>query len=73
MPESKSRRWTDEELSLLRQLVEREESLSTIAARLNRTVLAVRTKAAHKHLLADGSSSGANNRPRGSGENDRPR
>jgi hypothetical protein len=54
MAERRSRRWSEEDVALLRQLVEREESLSTIAAALSRTVEAVRTKAAHKHLpLAD--------------------
>jgi hypothetical protein len=74
MPESRSRRWTEEELALLRQLIEREEPLSAIAARLNRTVLAVRTKAAHKPLLpADRPSPGPDNGLRGAPESDRER
>jgi len=50
MAERKGRRWTDDELSLLRRLAYRKEPLSTIAAALGRTVLAIRTKAAHERL-----------------------
>ena len=50
MSERKSRRWTPDELSLLRRLAFDDEPLSAIAAALHRTVLAVRTKAAHERL-----------------------
>ncbi|AMY11864.1 hypothetical protein LuPra_05131 [Luteitalea pratensis] len=64
MSERKSRRWTADELSLLRRLVFDEKPLSANAAVLNRTVLAVRTKAAHERLkVRDDSSPG----PQGSG------
>lgn len=44
-----SRRWTADELLLLRQLTA-EQTVSDIARRLNRTTAAVRTKAAHERL-----------------------
>jgi hypothetical protein len=61
MSERKSRRWTPVELSLLRQLVFDKKPLSAIAAALNRTALAVRTKAAQERLrpLDDVPSRGA--------------
>jgi len=50
MLERKSRRWTPDELSRLCRFVFDEKPLSAIAAALDRTALAVRTKAAHERL-----------------------
>jgi hypothetical protein len=49
MSELKRRRWTADDLAVLRRL-SFEKPLSAIAAALNRTVNAVRTKAAHQRL-----------------------
>ena len=50
MSESKSRRWTTEELALLRKLASEPEPLSSVAAALGRTVMALRTKGAQERL-----------------------
>ena len=50
MSERKSRRWTADDLALLRLLAERDEPVTSIAAAQTRTVQAVRTKAAHERV-----------------------
>ena len=49
MSRTPSRRWTPDELSLLRSQAY-SLPVSAIAAALNRSVLAIRTKAAHERL-----------------------
>ena len=50
MSGSKSRRWTADELALLRAMAQRDEPVKSIAAALGRTVIAIRTKAAHERV-----------------------
>ena len=50
---SPSRRWTRPEEQLLRRLATDRVPLKDIAARLNRTVSAVRSKAAHLRVPMD--------------------
>jgi hypothetical protein len=49
VPANPIRRWTPAELSMLRQLAQ-TEGPEVIAARLARSVMAVRTKAAHERI-----------------------
>ena len=50
MSESKNRRWSADELALLRALALRDVPVKSIAAALGRTVIAIRTKAAHARV-----------------------
>ena len=50
MSEPRSRRWTADDLALLRLLADRDEPVRSIAAALTRTVQAVRTKAAQERV-----------------------
>ena len=50
MSERRSRRWTADDLALLRLLADRDEPVIAIAAALTRTVQAIRTKAAQERV-----------------------